>query len=321
MNVELKTNKNEIQRLTKTFRANQLKIKKNFFENNNGVVSCKLNSKNVDFLISELYKKINKKLNGVTKNLIVCAVGGYGRKQLAPYSDIDLLFIHNNFDNNDILEKSIQFILYPLWDLGFNVGHATRSIKQASEFSKKDHTVRTSMLDARLICGSKTYFEKVIKVFKKDVTKKSKSFFKEKILERERKLLDINFNFIRNEPDIKQSAGSLRDINLISWGLKIFCIVQNSEEEEFLTKNEKKKLTKSLNFFLTIRCFLHYLSNRSNDKLSFDYQKMIADRIQRKSFTTDHINQPSISTNRIFLSGTSAQLNIAVWIFQCISPN
>ena len=72
----------------------------------------------------------------------------------------------------DILEKSIQFILYPLWDLGFNVGHATRSIKQASEFSKKDHTVRTSMLDARLICGSKTHFEKVIKVFKKDVTKK-----------------------------------------------------------------------------------------------------------------------------------------------------
>ena len=242
-----------------------------------------MNSKNVDFLISELYKKVNKKLNGITKNLIVCAVGGYGRKQLAPYSDIDLLFIHNDFDNNDKLEKSIQFILYPLWDLGFNVGHATRSIKQASEFSKKDHTVRTSMLDARLICGSKTHFKKVIKVFKKDVTKKSKSFFKEKILERERKLLDINFNFIRNEPDIKQSAGSIRDINLISWGLKIFCIVQNSEEEEFLTKNEKKKLTRSLNFFLTIRCFLHYLSNRSNDKLSFDYQKMIADRIQRKS--------------------------------------
>ncbi|PPR43640.1 MAG: Bifunctional uridylyltransferase/uridylyl-removing enzyme [Alphaproteobacteria bacterium MarineAlpha8_Bin1] len=283
MNVELKANKKEIQRLTRTFKVNQLKIKKNFFEKKNGVVSCKLNSKNVDFLISELYKKVNKKLNGITKNLIVCAVGGYGRKQLAPYSDIDLLFIHNDFDNNDKLEKSIQFILYPLWDLGFNVGHATRSIKQASEFSKKDHTVRTSMLDARLICGSKTHFKKVIKVFKKDVTKKSKSFFKEKILERERKLLDINFNFIRNEPDIKQSAGSIRDINLISWGLKIFCIVQNSEEEEFLTKNEKKKLTRSLNFFLTIRCFLHYLSNRSNDKLSFDYQKMIADRIQRKS--------------------------------------
>ena len=283
MNVELKTNKKEIQRLTKTFKVNQLKIKKIFLKKKNGVVSCKLNSKNVDFLISELYKKINKKLNGITKNLIVCAVGGYGRKQLAPYSDIDLLFIHNDFENIDILEKSIQFILYPLWDLGFNVGHATRSIKQASEFSKKDHTVRTSMLDARLICGSKTHFEKVIKVFKKDVTKKSKTFFKEKILERERKLLDINFNFIRNEPDIKQSAGSIRDINLIFWGLKIFCIVQNSEEEEFLTKNEKKKLTKSLNFFLTIRCFLHYLSNRSNDKLSFDYQKMIADRIQRKS--------------------------------------
>ena len=110
---------------------------------------------------------------------------------------------------------------------------------------------------------------------------------KQKIRERKKNIKKIGFDYFQNEPNLKESQGSLRDINIIYWSLKILNISKKkgfNKIENFLNKDEKKKITKALDFLLTLRCFTHYISQRQNDKLTFDLQKIIAEkRIHNKN--------------------------------------
>ncbi len=275
----------EIDSLKTGFKKKRIEIKNRFLKNNLGIKNCVENSDLIDSFIDQLYEKIKFLNKKIENNFLVCAVGGYGRKQLAPYSDLDLLFVYDDLHDLKEIEKLVQLILFPVWDLKFKVGYAVRTIKEIMEFSKKDHVIRTSMLDARLISGSPKLFKKIMSEFFEGVSKTGRSFLKEKIKERKEKIIEISYDYFRNEPNIKESEGSLRDLNLIFWGLKIFQISSKNATkkiEQFLTPNEKKKLKSSLEFLLTIRCHLHYFSKRSNDKLSFDFQRLISDKINKK---------------------------------------
>jgi len=279
--------------IKKIFLKEQNKIQKFFFYSLSGVETCKKNSKLIDQVIKDLFNLIKVQYTFLSNEFLICAVGGYGRKQLAPYSDIDILIIHQEKKKQDEIEKIVKFILYPIWDLGFKIGHAVRTYKQTFDFLKKDHMTKTSMLDSRLIVGSKSFYKKIMKNFEQEVFKTRKSFLSKKILERKEKIIDINFDYFKNEPNIKESEGSLRDINLIFWGLKILGISKKFELSHrgiLLSSNEKKKIQSSLEFLLTIRCFLHYKSKRQNDKLSFDYQKIIASKLNKKKIKKDNTN-------------------------------
>ena len=136
-------------------------IKDSFFLNYSGIKNNKQNSNLIDKIIKKIFFIQNKKNKKRFEEFSVIAVGGYGRKQLAPYSDIDLLFIYD-FKNLEAIEKIVKEFLYPLWDLGLKVGYAVRSLKESIIFSEKDQIIKTTMLDARLICGSKNLFNKLL---------------------------------------------------------------------------------------------------------------------------------------------------------------
>ena len=141
------------------------------------------------------------------------------------------------------------------------------------------------MLDVRLICGSKNLFDKLLKNYFKKIKENKKKFINEKIKEREQRIKAIGFDYFRNEPNLKGSEGSLRDLNLINWCIKILAISNYDNlksTNKLLTSNEKKKIRNGLEFLLTLRSHLHYESGRLNDKLTFDYQKIIAEKFSSK---------------------------------------
>jgi len=272
------TTKDKIKSLKQDFENIRQKIKSEFYNSQNAIKACSKNSENADNFIKKLFKLYSLSNSNVAENVCVCAVGGYGRKHLAPFSDLDILVIYKNSLEMETIEKLIKFCIYPLWDLHLKVGYAVRNEEEALYFSKEDHVIRTSMLDSRLICGSNYIFNKITRDYAKEVESSGYDLLKEKINERENKIIDLGYDYFRNEPNIKESSGSIRDINLIFWSLKIFKLHRKKRisEDDLLTKNEKKKLESSLEFHLRIRCFLHYESERNNDKLSFEYQNQIS---------------------------------------------
>ena len=300
-----KNDQKKIFNIKKKFQQKRDVAEKDFFKKPMGYRTCRINSQIIDQCIVDLYSILKTKVQHLSDQVIVCAVGGYGRRHLAPYSDLDLLFLHNSKLNLEILEDIIKFILYPIWDLGINVGHAVRSENESSQLIKKDHIIKTSMLDARLVCGSKSFYKKFISNYKKNVSAHARIFFKEKVTERNKRLLKLNSDFFRNEPNIKENAGTIRDINLIFWTLKIIEIFYS--KKKILFESEYRKIKTCLNFFLTLRCFLHYFNKRGGDKLTFEYQKLIAEKIYSKHNSSSEEKIEKLM--KIFFSATQNTKN------------
>ena len=257
-------------------------IKRSFFKHNDGLKTCNKISKLTDKLIYTLYKRSIAKREISSEDIIICAVGGYGREQLAPFSDLDILFIPKNESKH--LESFIKKILYALWALGLKVGYAVRNIDEVIESSRKDIIIQTSLLDLRWVCGDKFFFQEVKKsinfFFNSNCKKK---FIIEKIEERKKRLKDTKKNSYLLEPNIKECEGGLRDLNLIFW---IFKLINKTNDLEILLNlnvislSEKKKIEKSLDFILTVRCYIHFLSKRPNEKFTFDLQNSISKKMK-----------------------------------------
>ena len=273
-----------VNQLKKTFIEEKESIKKSFFSNYSGIKNNRHNSDLIDKIIKKIFFIQKGKNKRNFEKFCITAVGGYGRRQLAPYSDIDLLFIYDS-KNLETIEKIVKEFLYPLWDLGLKVGYAVRSLKESIIFSEKDQIIKTTMLDVRLICGSKNLFDKLLLNFFKKIKERTREFINEKIKEREHRIKAIGFDYFKNEPNLKGSEGSLRDLNLINWCLKILAISNYNNvnaTDKLITNNEKRKIESGLEFLLTLRSHLHYESGRLNDKLTFDYQKIIAEKFSLK---------------------------------------
>lgn len=279
-----KIEKLKIKHLKKNFIFSRNLIKEEFLKDNKSLKNCRKNSDLIDKFISHIFKRYKSFDKSFTNHLCICAVGGYGRRDLAPFSDLDLLFIYKSTVNNRESQNFIKKILYHLWDLGLKIGYAVRDEKESISLAKKDHIIQTSMLDARLVCGSKKIFSNVIDDFKNNINANGYGLLKKKINERKKRIEEVGNDYFRNEPNLKESEGSLRDINFIFWGLKILHISFQNKKSKFsglLSKREKRLLKLSHEFLLLLRCHLHYQSNRSNDKFAFDYQQTIAQKIYK----------------------------------------
>jgi [protein-PII] uridylyltransferase len=216
------------------------------------------------------------------ERMAVVAQGGYGRALLAPGSDIDLLFLLP-YKQTAWGESVAEYMLYILWDLGFKVGHATRTITQCVRLSLEDMTIRTALLDARLILGDERLFAEFQHKFRRDVLDNdARAFIEAKLAEQDARHSRTGASRYQVEPNIKDGAGGLRDLHTLHWLAKH--LYPDQAEEEFVeagvfTRHEYRSFRRCEFFLWTVRCHLHFLTDRPEERLSFDLQRAMADRL------------------------------------------
>ncbi len=216
------------------------------------------------------------------ERICISAVGGYGRGTLAPGSDIDLLFLLP-YKQTPWGESVVEAILYILWDLRQKVGHATRSIDECLRQSRADMTVRTAQLEARFILGDEALFEEMRQRFDKEIVRSTpREFVAAKLAERDSRLAKAGASRYLVEPNVKESKGGLRDLNTLFWIGKYVYRVREAEElvaAGLFTPRELNLFRRCEEFLWRARCHLHFVTGRAEDRLSFDQQRIIADRL------------------------------------------
>ncbi|MBL1142340.1 MAG: [protein-PII] uridylyltransferase [Proteobacteria bacterium] len=210
--------------------------------------------------------------------LCLVAVGGYGRNELMLASDIDLMVLQKPRLKKDI-EQQIQSFLIFLWDFGLEVGHSVRTVKECKLEAKNDITVITNIMESRLICGNEKLHSEMHKVTSPKKIWPAKKFFEEKLLEQKNRHKKYSDSTNKLEPNIKESPGGLRDIQMIGWVAERqfdSIDIKNLVKQKFLTRDEYETLKTSRNFLWRIRFALHMTTGRREDRLLFENQKKIA---------------------------------------------
>jgi [protein-PII] uridylyltransferase len=253
-------------------------------EDGQGEVCAKYLSAIEDMLIAELFHFASTRVFPGAKQLgntiAVVAVGGYGRGTLAPGSDIDLLFLMPR-RNGETAGPVTEFMLYALWDARQKIGHATRDISDCISLAKSDITILTSLLEARFICGDEKLFTELSETFRRDVMRSNpKQFVAKKLAERDQRHVKSGASRYMVEPDIKDGKGGQRDLHTLFWIAKyLFATNSNDElaEKGAFSREELLRFKKCEEFLWAVRCHLHFVAKRGEDKLSFDRQQEIAE--------------------------------------------
>ncbi|MBS0331671.1 MAG: [protein-PII] uridylyltransferase [Proteobacteria bacterium] len=216
------------------------------------------------------------------ERLALMAVGGYGRGTLAPYSDIDLLFLRP-YKQTAHVESVIEYMLYALWDLGFKVGHASRTVEECVKLSREDFTIRTSILEARRLAGDAKLAEDLIRRFQADVVKGTGAeFVAAKLRERDERHARAGASRYMVEPNIKEGKGGLRDLNTLFWIAQYLHPGQSLEKVmqlEMFERREVRAFIQAFDFLWAVRCHLHFATGRPEERLTFDLQPEIARRM------------------------------------------
>ncbi|GBR10846.1 [protein-PII] uridylyltransferase [Acetobacter oeni] len=219
--------------------------------------------------------------------IVVAATGGYGKRLLAPFSDIDLLFLTSEQPSADVLSL-VEYILYFLWDMGLKVGHATRSISECVAQAEQDTTVRTALLDARMLIGSFSLFAMFeARFIVACVEAGSARFIADKRAERAERHRRFGDSPYLVEPNIKEGRGGLRDMQTLYWMCRyIFgtrhvsdLLAPEFTRLGFLTEQEAARARRSWDFLWTVRLHLHYVAGRGEDRLTFDMQPVVGGRM------------------------------------------
>ena len=232
-----------------------------------------------DFAASHVYRSENP---SSAERMGVVAVGGYGRGTLAPGSDIDLLFVLP-YKRTPWSEQLAEYILYVLWDLGLKVGHATRNIDECIRLSHTDVTICTSILEARFITGDEELFNTLVTRFDEEVVKDTgPAFVQAKLAERDARHAKGGESRYVVEPNIKEGKGGLRDLQTLFWIGKYFYRVRTAEElvgKGVFTRQEYLQFRKAEDFLWAVRCHMHFLTGRAEERLHFDIQRDIAESL------------------------------------------
>jgi [protein-PII] uridylyltransferase len=216
------------------------------------------------------------------ERMALVATGGYGRGLLAPGSDIDLLFLLP-YKQTAWGESVAEALLYCLWDMGLKVGHATRSVDEGVRQAKADMTIRTALLEARYLFGDAKLFDELAAHFDKEVVAgTAPAFVAAKLAEREERHRRAGQSRYLVEPNVKDSKGGLRDLHTLFWIAKYVYRVREPEElvERGVFAPEEFRLFRRCEDFLwSVRCNMHFLTGRAEERLSFDIQREIALRL------------------------------------------
>ena len=229
----------------------------------------------LDFTCGRVYRAANPTAG---ERLSAVAVGGYGRGELAPHSDVDLWFLHP-YKLTPWGEQVVEYVLYMLWDLGLKVGHATRSVDSCIRLGKRDVTVATAMLESRQVWGDGDLYAELRRRFAADlVARGGPRFVEAKLAERDARHHRFGDSRYVVEPNIKEGKGGLRDLHTLYWiGKFLFAIddVSALVEHGVLSRAELRTFAKAEAFLWTVRCHLHTLSGRAEERLTLDVQPEI----------------------------------------------
>ena len=229
-----------------------------------------------DYTITHVYRATNP---SDAERMSVVATGGYGRGLLAPGSDIDLLFLLP-YKQTPWGESVAEYILYVLWDLGFKVGHATRTVEQCLKLGYADITIRTALLDARLILGDAQLFAEFEDRFRSEVVSgTARQFIDAKMTERDERTRRAGESRYKVEPNIKDGKGGLRDLHTLQWLSKYIFgqeVGAAAVEAGIFTPEEVQTFRRCEDFLWRVRCFLHFLTGRAEEVLSFEMQPAMA---------------------------------------------
>ncbi len=206
------------------------------------------------------------------------AVGGYGRGELHPFSDIDILILTQT-DIELTLEENISSFITQLWDIKLDIGHSVRSIKECIKQAINDVTVATNLMEMRQITGNETLTQQLLPLLNEDVFWTSEKFFIAKREEQAKRHLQYHGAAYTLEPNLKASPGGLRDIQTIAWVAKRHFLADSLEElveHHYLYPNELAELIEAQDYLWRMRFALHLVAKRSENRLLFDYQTDVA---------------------------------------------
>ncbi|APG62312.1 [protein-PII] uridylyltransferase [Sphingorhabdus lutea] len=241
----------------------------------------------VDQLVRIIYDHVTQNLYPVAnpsaaERIALVAVGGYGRGEMAPHSDVDIAFI-TPIKRNAWAEQVAEAILYWLWDLGLKVGQSNRSLDETVRMAKEDLTIRTALLESRFIWGDRDIYAEARNRFWAEVVgKTAPQFIADKMAEREARHQRMGDSRYVVEPNVKDGKGGLRDLHTLYWiGKYVHRVRVARELVDFglFTKAEHKKFWNAENFLWAVRCHLHQITGRAEDRLTFDLQREIAERM------------------------------------------
>ncbi|MEZ5716243.1 MAG: [protein-PII] uridylyltransferase [Paracoccaceae bacterium] len=219
--------------------------------------------------------------SGEDERLSLLAVGGYGRGEMAPFSDVDLLFLTPT-KITPRAEAVIESMLYILWDLRLKVGHASRTVKDCLRLGREDFTIRTALLEHRFLTGDAALADELHKTLRRDLFKGSeRAFIEAKLAEREQRHLKQGQRYVV-EPNVKEGKGGLRDLQSMFWIAKYIHDVADVQELvrlKLFRPDEMAIFQAAESFLWAVRCHLHLASNRANEQLTFDMQVRVAERM------------------------------------------
>ena len=232
-----------------------------------------------EFAAKHLYPAQNP---SEAEHMAIVATGGYGRGVLAAGSDIDLLFLLP-YKQTAWGESIAETILYCLWDMGLKVGHATRSINECIRQAKADMTMRTALLEARYLLGDRKLYDELVARFDKEVVQGTAAeFVAAKLAEREERHRRAGQSRYLVEPNVKDGKGGLRDLHTLYWIAKYVYRVREREEliaHGVYDPREYRRFRRCGDFLWAVRCHMHFLTGRAEERLSFDIQREIAVRL------------------------------------------
>ena len=216
------------------------------------------------------------------ERIAIVATGGYGRGVMAPSSDTDLLFLRA-YKASPHTESVIEYMLYAMWDMGLKVGHAFRTPNECVKLAAEDVTIKTSMLDARFICGDEVLATDMFELFQKEAVKgKDAQFIADKLAERDGRHARHGDARYVVEPNLKEGKGGLRDLQTLYWitkhmygGVTLEDVMRNGP----FTEHEYAVFIRAAKFLWTVRCHLHFVTGRPEERLGFDLQPEIASRM------------------------------------------
>ena len=222
-----------------------------------------------------------KKLVPFTEDVGLVAVGGYGRGELHPHSDVDLLILLDDGIEDRLPRAAIEAFVQLLWDAGFYLGHSVRTVSQCAEDAADDVVTTTTLMETRLLAGSIGLLDRMQAAIAADRTWPAREFFKAKYAEQKQRHERYHETAYNLEPNIKEGPGGLRDIQMISWvTMRHFDAddLHGLVAHEFLTDSEYRDLVGGKRFLWRVRYALHLLAGRAEDRLLFDFQREIAAR-------------------------------------------
>lgn len=233
-----------------------------------------------DFTVSHLHRAANRT---DAERLTLVAVGGYGRGEMAPHSDIDIAFL-TPWKQTSWIEQVIESMLYTLWDLGLKVGHSSRSLDEMVRMAKSDLTTRTGLLEARYIWGDEALYDAARTRFEREVMAGTdRQFVAEKLAERDMRHHRMGDSRYVVEPNVKEGKGGLRDLHTLFWIGKFLHRVDRVDDlvaKGLLTERERRQFLKAADFLWAVRCHLHLAAGRAEERLTFDFQREIAARMR-----------------------------------------